>query len=149
MDRDALTDQRKEGGEGLVEGHQHLIVAQTAVPRTQGARRRRSYFVDNDPSGTSASDMFGSAGDVFRGARRLGTYTSACTASSADAAQCQATLAWKGGASVQLAGEYRIQKVRNRIAISATPGGSRGGNAVIKLADDMGQVQSARLVILR
>lgn len=110
-----------------------------------------SYYVDNDPSGTSGGDLFGSTGDVRHDARRVGTYSSACTASSEVSGECRATIAWRDGSSLQLAGEFRLDQVKNQIAIIGGTGRFRRarGDAVLTQVDEDGAVQRAKLTIIR
>ena len=56
-----------------------------------------SFYVDNGPSGNSAGDLFGSTGDLRRAGRRLGTYSSACTAASDSLGECHATFVFRDG----------------------------------------------------
>src|SRR2546423_901266 len=55
------------------------------------------FYVDNDPSGNSGGDLFGSTGDLRQNGSKVGNYKSACTASSPQGGQCQATLTWRSG----------------------------------------------------
>ena len=71
-----------------------------------------TYNVHNEPSGGSGGDLFGSWGDMRRRGHRLGTYSSACTASSAVTAQCAATLVFSGGTDrLQLAGQLSFEEL--------------------------------------
>jgi hypothetical protein len=112
---------------------------------------QQGYFVDNDPSGQSGGDLFGSTGVLRRHSRETGRFSSACTASSAEAAQCTATLIWNSGDRIQLAGEIHVQEDQNHLAIV---GGAKRykqarGDATLTRVDDQGQVQRIRLRILR
>jgi hypothetical protein len=76
------------------------------------------WSVDNNPNGPSGGDLFGSEGNLVRSGRgQVGIYTSACTASSAERAQCQATLVWRNGKRLQIAGDYELQGSENQLAI--------------------------------
>lgn len=109
-----------------------------------------SYFVDNDPSGQSGGDLFGSSGELRRRGNRVGKYASACTNSPPVGAQCQATLILRRG-RIQLAGNYRTQGDYNRVAIVGGTNKFRGvrGDATIQTLDDQGSVQRLHLTILR
>lgn len=123
--------------------HRHEIGVRIAVTS--------AFFVDNDPSGASGGDLFGSTGDMRRHGRKIGTYSSACTAVSASAGQCQATLAWKRGGRLQLSGHFELGKHRNRLAIVGGTGRFRGagGDAVIQDVNQQGNVQHVGLTLLR
>jgi hypothetical protein len=111
----------------------------------------QGFYVDNDPSGQSGGDLFGSTGDLEHNGHKVGTFSSACTASSAEVGQCQATLAWNSGDRVQLAGKLDLQEAQNRFSIV---GGTRKykkarGDATVTRLDDQGQTQRIKLRILR
>jgi dirigent-like protein len=109
-----------------------------------------SFYVDNDPSGNSAGDLFGSAGDLRRSGRKLGTYSSACTASSASLGQCHATFVFTRGARLQLAGQFDISPgVENQLSIVGGTGKYKGarGEAHLKPATRNPTIQKVRLRI--
>jgi hypothetical protein len=112
-----------------------------------------TYSVDNDPSGGSGGDLFGSSGDLRRRGHRRGTYSSACTASSAVTAQCAATLVFSNRVDrLQIAGELSFAELPNRYSIVGGTGGYRGarGDATVAPVDQSDPArQRARLVILR
>jgi len=112
---------------------------------------KSAFYVDNDPSGNSGGDSFGSTGDLRHAGQKVGTYSSACTASSAERAQCQVTFRWHGGDRLQLAGDYKLQAPRNEIAIVGGTGRFRRarGEATLKPGSQDGSIQRARLVIVR
>ena len=109
-----------------------------------------SYFVDNDPSGQSGGDLVGSSGELRRRGHRVGKYSSACTLSLPVAGQCQATLILQRG-RIQLAGNYRLQAVKNRVAIVGGTNKFRGvrGDVTIQTVGGQGGVQHLHLTILR
>jgi hypothetical protein len=109
------------------------------------------WSVDNDPSGPSGGDLFGSEGDLIRSGRgQVGTYTSACTASSAERAQCQATLVWKNGKRLQIAGDYELQGSENQLAIVGGTGKYRKarGEAIVRPDTANPTTQKVKLKIL-
>jgi Dirigent-like protein len=113
------------------------------------------YFVDNDPSGQSGGDLFGSSGELRRRGHKAGKYSSACTLASPGGAQCQATLILRDGGRIrgriQLAGNYRLEANHNRVAIVGGTNKFRGvrGDATIQTVDDQGSVQRLHMTILR
>jgi hypothetical protein len=110
------------------------------------------WNVDNDPSGPSGGDLFGSTGDLRHAGGKVGTYSSACTGVSDVLAQCQATFIWNSGDRLQLAGQLELQPdVVNHLSIVGGTGKYRTarGEATIKQASQDGAVQRARLVIVR
>jgi hypothetical protein len=114
-------------------------------------RPKSSFFVDNDPSGASGGDLFGSTGDLRHAGHRVGTFSSACTASSAERAQCQATFIWNSGDRIQLAGDYEVQGTENQIAIIGGTGKYKKarGDATLKPQSPGGSIQQVKLKILR
>jgi hypothetical protein len=109
------------------------------------------FYVDNDPSGSSGGDLFGSTGQLTHGGSQVGTFSSTCTAASAEVGQCQVTFAWNSGDRIQAAGEIRMQELKNHVSIT---GGTRKykrarGDVTLTRLDDQGQVQRVRLRILR
>jgi hypothetical protein len=108
-----------------------------------------SFFVDNDPSGQSGGDLFGSSGEVRHRGDQAGRYSSACTLSPPVGAQCQATVILHRG-RIQLDGNVRFQAQFNRVAIVGGTNKFRGirGDATIQPGDDQGQVQRLHLTIL-
>jgi dirigent-like protein len=109
------------------------------------------WNVDNDPSGPSGGDLFGSEGNLVRSGRgQVGTYTSACTASSAERAQCQATLVWKNGKRLQIGGDYELQGSENQLAIVGGTGKYRKarGEAIVRPDTANPTTQKAKLKIL-
>jgi hypothetical protein len=113
----------------------------------------KAFNVDNDPSGISGGDMFGSSGDLRRHGNTIGRYTSTCTATGSDMeAQCQATFTWQSGGRIQLAGDFQIQSTeKNRLAIVGGTEKFRKvrGDATFLAANDDGSIQSVRLRIVR
>jgi hypothetical protein len=110
------------------------------------------WNVDNNPSGPSGGDLFGSIGDLRHAGSKVGTYSSACTASSEVLAECQATFVWNSGDRLQLAGQLELQPdAVNHISIVGGTGKYRTarGEATIKQGSQDGRVQRARLVIVR
>jgi hypothetical protein len=109
-----------------------------------------SYFVDNDPSGQSGGDLVGSSGELRRRGHRVGKYSSACTLALPVAGQCQATLILRRG-RIQIAGNYRLQAVKNRVAIVGGTNKFRGvgGDVTIQTLGDQGAVQRLHLTLLR
>ena len=110
-----------------------------------------SFYVDNDPSGSSGGDLFGSEGDLRHAGHKAGTFSSACTASSAQRAQCQATFIWNSGDRIQLSGDYKVQGAENQIAIVGGTGKYKKarGDATLKPDSQNGSVQRVKLRILR
>jgi len=109
------------------------------------------WNVDNDPSGPSGGDLFGSQGNIVRSGRgEIGTYTSACTATSAERAQCQATLVWRNGRRLQIGGDYELQGEENQLAIVGGAGKYRKarGEAVVKPDATSPTTQKVKLKIL-
>ena len=109
-----------------------------------------SFYVDNNPSGNSGGDLFGSTGDLRHAGHKVGTFSSACTASSDALAQCQATFIWKSGDRIQLAGQYEVQGAENQIAIVGGTGKYKKarGEAILKPANPNGSTQKVKLKIL-
>jgi hypothetical protein len=111
-----------------------------------------SFYVDNDPSGQSGGDLFGSEGDVRRRGHKIGTYSSACTASSAAVGQCQATLTWRSGDALQLGGEVHLDQPQNRIAVVGGTGRfrrARGDAVITSQGGGQSPSQRVRLTIIR
>jgi Dirigent-like protein len=109
-----------------------------------------SFYVDNDPSGNSAGDLFGSTGDLRRSGRKLGTYSSACTAASDSLGQCHATFVFRGGDRLQLAGQFDLSPgVENQLSIVGGTGKYKraGGEAHLKPATRNPSIQKVRLRI--
>ncbi len=109
------------------------------------------FYVDNDPSGQSGGDLFGSTGNLTHNGANVGSFSSACTAASAERARCGATLIWNSGGRLQLAGEIRMQEVQNHLSIAGGTGKYKKarGDAALTRLDDQGQLQRIRLRILR
>jgi hypothetical protein len=109
------------------------------------------FYVDNDPSGNSGGDLFGSTGRLMHNGVKVGTFSSACTSSSAEVGQCQATFVWNNGDRIQAAGEIRVQEEKNRLSITGGTGKYKQarGDANLTRLDENGQVQRVRLRILR
>ncbi len=109
------------------------------------------FYVDNDPSGSSGGDLFGSTGSLTHNGTKVGDFSSTCTASSAEQAECDATFLWKNGDRLQAAGEIRMQEVTNHLSIVGGTGKYKEarGDATLTRLDDQGSVQRARLRILR
>jgi hypothetical protein len=110
-----------------------------------------TYFVDSDPSGASGGDLAGSAGDLRRGGQKVGDYESACTLSPPVGAQCQATLIWRSGGRLQLAGNIHLQRTQNRISIIGGTGKFRNarGDGIIQAVGNQGAIQHIHLTLLR
>jgi hypothetical protein len=108
------------------------------------------YFVDNDPSGNSGGDLFGSSGDLRRQGEKVGRFTSACTLVP-PGGQCQVTLSLRGRGGVQAAGNVRLQAQHSRVAIVGGTGSFRTarGEATLDALNAQGSVQRVRLVIRR
>jgi hypothetical protein len=90
-------------------------------------------------------------GNLIRSGRgQVGTYTSACTASSAERAQCQATLVWRNGKRLQIAGDYELQGSENRLAIVGGTAKYRNarGEAIVKPDPARPTTQKVKLKIL-
>jgi hypothetical protein len=109
------------------------------------------YYVDNDPSGPSGGDLFGSTGDLTHNGRKVGSFSSSCESSTADVAQCDTTFTWNNGDRLQLAGEIRMQEESNELSIV---GGTQRykkarGDARLTRLDDQGAVQRVRLRIIQ
>ena len=134
------------------------LVAASASPKTSPREERTvrlvvgdGYFVDNNSSGQSGGDLFGSSGQLRHRGQKVGKYSSACTLAPPVGAQCQSTLIWRHRGGIQLAGNFRLQAVENRLAIVGGTGEFRRarGVATIQAADDDGSVQRVHLTILR
>ena len=108
------------------------------------------YFVDNDPSGNSGGDLFGSSGDLRRQGARVGRFTSVCTLVP-PGGQCQASLSLRGRGGVQIAGNIRLQGQHSRVAIVGGTGSFRTarGEATLDALNAQGSVQRVRLTIRR
>src|SRR5205823_283641 len=78
---------------------------------------KHGYFVDNDPNGESGGDLFGSSGELRHLGHKVGKYSSACTLSPPVGGQCQATVIFRSGGRLQLAGNINLQGTHNRLAI--------------------------------
>jgi hypothetical protein len=109
------------------------------------------WFVDNDPSGESGGDLFGSSGELRRRGHRRGEFSSACTLSPPVGGQCQATLILRPRHRIQLAGNIRLQGDFNRLSIVGGTGRFRdaAGDATLRPVDAQGQIQQLELTILR
>jgi hypothetical protein len=112
----------------------------------------QGFFVDNDPSGQSGGDLFGSTGVLRHRNHQVGTFSAACESSSADGGQCNVSFVWNSGDRLQLAGEIQMQGgAQSRIAIVGGTGKYKQarGDATVTPVDDQGQVQRIKLRILR
>jgi len=109
------------------------------------------FYVDNDPSGNSGGDLFGSTGDLQHAGRKVGTLSSACTAASQTHAQCQVTFIWNTGDRIQLAGDILVSDSQNRIAIIGGTGRYKTarGDATLTSKGQGGSIQRIKLRILR
>ena len=110
------------------------------------------YFVDNDPSGQSGGDLFGSAGELRRHGHKIGRASSACTLVPPVGGQCQVTLIRRRGGRIQLAGNVRFPAAtRNRVAIVGGTGKFRRarGDATFDALNQEGSIQRLRLTVLR
>jgi hypothetical protein len=112
-----------------------------------------TWNVDNDPGGPTGGDLFGSSGDLRRRGHKLGTYGSACTATSASTAQCGATLVFSNGSDrLQIAGLLDFNELPNHYSIIGGTGKNRRarGEATVQPVDQSDPTrQRMRLVILR
>ena len=113
-------------------------------------RATDGWYVDNNASGPSGGDLFGSTGDLTHNSHTVGTFSGACTASSAEQAQCDLTFLWNSGDRLQLAGEIRVQEVTNHVSIVGGTGRYKRdrGDATLTRLDNQGSVQRVRLRIL-
>lgn len=109
------------------------------------------FYVDNDPSGNSAGDLFGATGNLTHNGAKVGTFSDACTAFSALQGQCDVTFLWNSGDRLQLAGEVRVPDVKNHLSIVGGTGKYKKarGDATMTRLDDQGSVQRVRLRIYR
>ncbi len=109
------------------------------------------FYVLNNPSGPSGGDLFGSTGNLMHNGGKVGTFSSTCTAASAERAQCEATLVWNSGDRLQLAGDLEMQEVKNRLSITGGTGKYKRarGDAALTQSNDQGSVQRIKLRILR
>jgi hypothetical protein len=126
----------------------------TSVHRTVRYVRvvaKSGFSVDNDPSDSSGGDLFGATGDLRHAGHKVGTFSSACTASSPGGGQCQVTFIWSADDRLQLGGDLQFQASRNVFAIVGGTGKFRKaeGEAVLRPGNDQASVQRVRLVILR
>lgn len=133
-----------------------LLVASASAAKVQREVRyvrlvvESGFYVDNDPSGQSGGDLFGSAGKLTRNGHNVGTFSSTCTASAASQGECNATLIWNSGERLQLAGEIHIQEVKNQLSIVGGTGKYKKarGDATLTRVDDQDQVQRIKLRIV-
>jgi hypothetical protein len=111
------------------------------------------YWVDNDPTDTSAGDIAGSTGPVRRHGHKIGSYSLACTLVSANRAQCQATPKLRHRGRIQLGGEFRLNAHHNQLAIVGGTGRFRRARGVARLkafkASNGNDGQHIRLTIIR
>jgi hypothetical protein len=109
------------------------------------------FYVDNDPSGQSGGDLFGSTGKLTNNGRKVGTFSSTCTASAANLGECNATLVWNSGERLQLAGLIDILEVKNQLSIVGGTGKYKNarGDGTLTRVDEQGQVQRIKLRIRR
>jgi hypothetical protein len=111
------------------------------------------FWVDNDPTNTSAGDIAGSTGPVRRHGHKIGSYSLACTLVSANRAQCQATLKLRHRGKIQLSGEFRLNAHHNRLAIVGGTGRFRRARGAARLkafkAPNGNDGQHIRLTIIR
>jgi hypothetical protein len=107
------------------------------------------FSVDNAPSGMSGGDLIGSYGHVHQAGKQIGDYNGACTAASAAAAQCQATLTWNERGSLQLAGTLSLASQKNVYSIVGGTGEFRGASGTARLtALNQGLIERVRLRII-
>jgi hypothetical protein len=108
------------------------------------------FYVDNDPSGPSGGDLFGSTGDLTHNGGKVGTFSTSCESSSAEVGQCNVTFTWNNGDRLQLAGEIRLQQSNNELSIVGGTGRYKKarGDARLTQLDDAGEVQRVRLRII-
>jgi hypothetical protein len=94
------------------------------------------YFVDNDPSGGSGGDLFGSSGPLKRGGGQVGNFISTCTQASPTQfrGQCAATFRLNGRGSLQAAGSVKPEAPSYRVAIV-------GGTGEFKRAAGTAQIE--------
>src|SRR4051794_19958627 len=118
------------------------LVTLGATASASGTRAQRlhvkliatnGYYVDNDPSGNSGGDLFGSSGNVRRAGVKAGRFSSACTAAPPVGAQCQATLILRHRGRVQLEGNYRTDKARNVLSVVGGTGKYRSARGTARL----------------
>ncbi len=109
------------------------------------------YFVDNDPSGNSGGDLFGSAGPLTSDGDGVGKFASACTLSPPVGGECQATFILRGRGRLQVAGLVRLNGETNRLSVVGGTGNFRAaqGTVVVEALDDMGGAQLARFSVRR
>jgi hypothetical protein len=109
------------------------------------------FYVDNDPAGPSGGDLFGAEGYLRRGGERVGRSTSACTASSATGAECNATLQIHGRGQIQLSGIIHNQEAENRLSITGGSGDFRdvAGRANLHRLSQDGSKQRVDLTVVR
>jgi hypothetical protein len=107
------------------------------------------FYVDNDPQGQSAGDMFGSEGSLRRRGKEVGTFYAVCTSTSAASARCSATLAIRNRGQIELAGVFRPLRDRNRLTITGGRGNFRGaeGRADLTKLNEEGSRQRIEVFI--
>ncbi|MGH2924608.1 MAG: hypothetical protein ACRDK1_01400 [Solirubrobacterales bacterium] len=133
------------GGSASASSGVHKQVRYVRLAATNG------FYVDNDPSGPSGGDLFGSTGDLTHNSGKVGTFSSACTTTSAGGGQCNASFIWNSGDRLQLAGQIDMQEVKNHLSIVGDTGKYKKarGQASLTRLDDQGAVQRVKLTILR
>jgi hypothetical protein len=107
------------------------------------------FYVDNDPQGQSAGDVFGSEGPLRRRSERVGSFYSVCVSTSAEAAKCSVTLAIRDRGKIELAGVLRPLRDRNRLTITGGRRNFRGaeGRADLTKLNQEGSRQRVELFI--
>jgi hypothetical protein len=136
-----------------------LVMLGSASGSSGGADRQVRYvrtmatsgfYVDNDPSGNSGGDLFGSTGDLLHAGQKIGSLSSACTASDQQHAQCNVTLILDSGGRLQLAGDIVTTDSENHVSIVGGTGKYKTarGDATLTRASQDGSVQRVRLRII-
>lgn len=117
--------------------------------RTVNFKATAGFYVDNDVPGPSGGDEYGAEGVLRQGGEKIGRFFSACTATSANAGECNVTLLVKGEGRIQLAGIVRNQNESNRLSIVGGTGGFSGaaGQARLSRLNDEGSAQRVELHI--
>jgi hypothetical protein len=107
------------------------------------------FYVDNDPQGQSAGDVFGSEGSLRRRGKEVGSFSAVCVSTSAEAAKCIASLAIRNRGKIELAGVLRPLRDRNRLTITGGRRDFRGaaGRADLTKLNQEGSRQRVELFI--
>ncbi len=107
------------------------------------------YIPSGQPNG--AGDLFGSSGELRRGGKNIGRFSSACQGVPSVGGECTATFTWKNRGRIQIAGNVDTMGDKNRLSIVGGTGDFRRahGTAVIRPLDEYSERQSVQLLILR